>query len=81
MSWSLNDNGVLLDDPAYRDGEVIGVYSGEYAVPWCMEKILDYWRHTYDNFPTYITGLGMPDHTNYDLIISSAGRVCAPVWR
>lgn len=43
---------------AYKDGEVIGTYDGEYSVTWCMRKIVGYMRTHYNNFPTYITALG-----------------------
>lgn len=43
---------------AYKDGEAIGKYVGEYAVPWCMEKIVGYMKIHYGNFATYITALG-----------------------
>ncbi|KAH7373928.1 hypothetical protein KP509_17G079800 [Ceratopteris richardii] len=42
----------------YRDGEVIGKGDNEFAVPWCMKKILDYMRDVYHNPPVYITELG-----------------------
>ena len=45
-------------DPAYKDNIPIGEYTGDYIVPWCIEKSLAYIEAHYDNFPTYITSLG-----------------------
>ena len=50
-------------DPGYKDNIPIGEYTGDYVVPWCIEKSLAYVREHYDNFPTYITSLGKKSDT------------------
>ena len=58
MMPNILTTSMTILDPAYKDNVPIGEYTGDYVVPWCIEKSLAYMQEYYDNFPTYITSLG-----------------------